>query len=457
MQNERLTTIVLAAGKGTRMNSPLPKVMHPVAGVPMIQQVVKQCFAAGATDVRVVVGHGKDLVRPCVESLGATIFEQKEPLGTADAVRAARIEDLQGVVVIINGDHPLVEAQDIKSALEEHRLSGAAVSVVTCEVEDPGSYGRIVRDGKQIRAIVEARDASNEVLKIREINTGLYVVDAKALIEILPKIQAQNSQKEFYLTDLVRLGLEGKKKVQAIKARAHVAKGVNDQVELSEINRAIFLRKAHRLMKDGVMILDPGSTYIEESVTVGPATVIYPGALLRGQSRVGSFCVVEPNVFISDCKVGDSVKIRAGSYLEGAVVDDHCIIGPYARLRPETTVGEGAHVGNFVELKKVNFGAKAKANHLTYLGDAEIGEGTNIGCGTITCNFAPDKAKYKTVIGKNAFIGSDTQFIAPVSIGDEAVIGSGSTITKDVPARALAVTRAKQVIRENYSPKKQKD
>lgn len=440
------------------MKSPLPKVVHPVAGIPMIARVVQSAFQAGCDEVRVVVGHGQQLVRQIVEPMGATCFEQKEQKGTGDAVRSAQIETIEGLVMILNGDHPLLSTSDLKSFIEEHRLSQVkgrtALSVVTAELEKAGSYGRIVRSGGQIQAIVEAKDASEEVLKIREINTGIYVCEAKDLKKYLDQVSNKNAQGEYYLTDIVRLALEAKEKVGTIVGRAHVAKGVNDQAELSEVTAAVFKRKAEALMAEGVVMLDPASVYIEDEVQVGAASVIYPGVFLRGKTRVGSFCVLEPQVFVSDSQIADSAKIRAGSYLEQAQVGTGCSVGPYARLRPETVLEEDSQIGNFVELKKVRFGKGSKAGHLTYLGDAEIGEGTNIGCGTITCNYAADKKKYKTIIGKNVFVGSDSQFVAPVKVGDNAVIGSGSTITKDVPENALGVARARQMVKENYKPKK---
>jgi bifunctional UDP-N-acetylglucosamine pyrophosphorylase/glucosamine-1-phosphate N-acetyltransferase len=269
----------------------------------------------------------------------------------------------------------------------------------------------------------------------------------------LPQIQNNNSKKEFYLTDLISLCIQDKKKVQPIKANAKVAVGVNTQLELAKATRLIFKRKALKLLEDGVLMIDPRTTYVEESVEIGAGSVLYPNVFVRGRTRIGSFTVIESNTFISDSDIGDSVQIRGGSYFEGAKVHNKASVGPYARLRPETEIGEEAHVGNFVEMKKVKFGKKSKAGHLTYLGDADVGEEVNVGCGTITCNYAADKKKYKTKIGNRVFVGSDTQFIAPVEIGDDAIIGSGSTITKDVPAKALAVARGRQIIKENYTPK----
>lgn len=448
-----LTVIALAAGKGTRMKSPLPKVLHPVAGRPMIEKVIQASKQAGAQEVRVIVGHGQALVRQVVEPMGVACYVQDEQLGTGHAVRCAKPETITGDVVIMNGDHPLIEASDIKNFVQVFRDEKCDLAVVTAELKNPGEFGRIVRHRGDLAAIVEAKDASAETLKINEVNTGIYIVRAEILTEFLPQIQNNNSKKEFYLTDLISLCIQDKKKVQPIKANAKVAVGVNTQLELAKATRLIFKRKALKLLEDGVLMIDPRTTYVEESVEIGAGSVLYPNVFIRGRSRIGSFSVIESNTFISDSVIGDSVQIRGGSYFEGAHVHNKASVGPYARLRPETEIGEEAHVGNFVEMKKVRFGKKSKAGHLTYLGDAEVGEEVNVGCGTITCNYAADKKKYKTKIGNRVFVGSDTQFIAPVEIGDDAIIGSGSTITKNVPAKALAVARGRQIVKENYTPK----
>lgn len=442
----RLVAIVMAGGKGTRMKSPLPKVLHPVAGRPMIEKVIKAVQGGGAGEVRVVVGHGQNLVRKVVEPYGVFCFEQKEQLGTAHAVRAADIDSIDGEVLIISGDHPLVDSQDIKNFIRTFREEKLDLAVVTAEVKKPGDLGRIVRQKGELRAIVEAKDASTDTLKIKEINSGIYLVRSRILDEYLPQIKNQNAKGEYYLTDLVSLCLDGRKRVQAIRSSPRVAWGVNSQSELAKATQFIFHRKVKKLMEEGVVVLDPRSTYIEDTVEVGAGSVIYPNSFLRGKTRLGVFCVVEPNVFVSDAQVGDSVQIRAGSYLEQCIVHHRCILGPYARIRPESEIFEEAHIGNFVELKKVKFGKKSKASHLTYLGDAEIGEEVNIGCGTITCNYGIDKRKHITKIGDRVFVGSDTQLVAPIEIGDDVIIGSGSTLTKSVPAKALAVARSKQVI-----------
>lgn len=347
----------------------------------------------------------------------------------------------------------MIEGSDVKDFIRIFRDEKCDLAVVTAEVKNPAEFGRIVRHKGDLAAIVEAKDASADTLKIREINTGIYVVRASVLTDYLPKISNNNSKKEFYITDLISMCITDKLKVQAIKSTPKVAVGVNTQIELAKATRLLFKRKALRLMEEGVLMIDPKTTYVEESVTIGAGTVIYPNVFIRGKSKIGQFSVIESNSFISDSLIGDSVQVRGGCYLEKAEIHSKASVGPFARLRPETVIGEEAHVGNFVEMKKVNFGKKSKAGHLTYLGDAEIGEEVNIGCGTITCNYAADKKKYKTKIGNRVFVGSDTQFVAPIEIGDDALIGSGSTITKDVPAKALAVARGKQIIKENYTVK----
>lgn len=454
MSQSRVTAIILAAGKGTRMKTTLPKVLHPVAGEPLIFRPIRACQQAGIDEIRIVVGYGKDLVTRAIEPLGALSFVQDQQKGTAHAVKSAQVETIEGTVVILNGDHPLISVSDIKYFIEEFRNSEADLAVVTCELENPGSYGRVIRQYGQVVAIVEAKDASADALEIKEVNTGLYVARAEILEKYLAEIDSSNVQQEFYLTDLIEICNEHKKRVVAIKGGHHVSSGVNSQHELSQASKEIFMKKNQSLMDEGVIIVDPACTYIEETVNVGASTVIYPGVYLKGKTKIGSYCVIEPHSMIVDSHLADNVEIKSSSYIEGSKVGSNCTVGPFARLRPDTELAEDVKIGNFVETKKVKLAKGVKASHLTYLGDAEVGEGTNIGCGTITCNYATDKKKYKTVIGKNVFVGSDTQFVAPIQIGDNSVIGSGSTITKDVPANALAVARGKQFIKENYVTKK---
>ncbi len=449
----KTTAIILAAGLGSRMKSPLPKVLHPVGGKPMIARLLNQCLLAGFNESRLVIGHGSELVQQVVQpvihqmsvDMTTTVHQQKEQLGTANAVLSADIDSLEGLVVIMGGDHPLLFADDLKLFITEFLNKNLDLGVVTVELSNPSEFGRIVRQGPQLKAIVEAKDASVETLKIKEVNTGIYILKSELLKKYLPQIKNNNSKKEFYLTDIVSMAIEKGHSVQAISSlNLNVAHGVNTQVELASANEILFQKKATELMNNGVIFLDPKTCYIEESVLIGAGSVIYPGVFIRGQTVIGPFSVIEPHVFISDSILADGVQIKAGSYIEKAQIKSQVHIGPYARIRSETIIEEKAHIGNFVELKKVHFGARSKAGHLSYLGDAEIGEDVNIGCGTITCNYAPDKKKYKTKIGDRVFVGSDTQFVAPVEIESDAMIASGSTITMSVPSEALAIARARQ-------------
>ncbi|MES2963993.1 MAG: bifunctional UDP-N-acetylglucosamine diphosphorylase/glucosamine-1-phosphate N-acetyltransferase GlmU [Bdellovibrionota bacterium] len=448
-----LSVIILAAGKGTRMKSPLPKVLHPAAGTPIIKKVIDAVKGAGATEIRVVVGHGEALVRKVVEPMGVVCYPQQNQWGTADAVKAADPGTLKGDVLILAGDHPLIEPSDIEFILKEFKERGCDLAVVSTVVKNPGKFGRIVRHKGELRAIVEAADAGADALKINEINTGIYVMTVDTLNDYLPRIQNHNSKKEYYLTDIVSITQEVGDKVDAIKVRQSVGFGVNTQEELARATRKLFQRKNLALMEEGVLMIDPKTTYVEDEVTVGPGSVLYPGVYLRGRTKIGAYCMIEPGCYLAHTLLEDGVHVKAYSYFENTVVRAKATLGPFTRLRPETEIGPEAHVGNFVEMKKVKFGARSKAGHLSYLGDATVGEDVNIGCGTITCNYAADKQKYRTVIGDRVFVGSDTQFIAPIEIGADSFIGSGSTITKDVPAKALAVARGKQIIKENWTPK----
>ena len=448
------TAIILAGGQGTRMKSPLPKVLHPVAGQPLISRVIQSCRSAGITEVRVVVGHGQNLVKSVLEPLEVQTFVQEKQLGTADAVKSAKLDSIESDVIIVNGDHPLITDIDLKNFISDFKERQLDLAVVTVELEKPGEFGRIVRRGSQLVSIVEAKDASAETLKIKEINTGIYIVKAEVLKKYIPLIQNKNSKQEFYLTDLVDLALSNKLKVQAIlSTNTDVAHGVNNQIELAAATKKVFQLKNKKLMESGVVLIDPSTCYIEETVIIGAGSVIYPNSFIRGKTAIGAFSVVESNCFISDSVIGDSVHLKAGCYIEQVIIKNKASVGPYARLRPETLIDEEAHVGNFVEMKKVKFGKKSKAGHLTYLGDAEIGEDVNIGCGTITCNYAADKKKYKTVIGDRVFVGSDSQLVAPVTIGSDALIASGTTVTKNVPDGALALARSPQVNKEGYAQK----
>lgn len=447
------TAIILAAGKGTRMNSALPKVLHPVAGKPMISRVIDSCKKAGVNDIRVVVGHGATLVKSVLEAEGVTFFEQRNQLGTADAVKSAQPETIEGNIIILNGDHPLIEPENIISFIREFKEQKLDIGLVTTVLKEPGDFGRIVRNGGELYAIVESKDASADALKIKEVNTGIYLTRGAILNLLLPDIKNENLKKEYYLTDIISLGIEERKKVKTISGSRNVSLGVNNQIELAKATKWVFKLHLKKLMENGVLIIDPRNTYIEETVEIGPGTVVYPGSYIKGKTKIGKFCMIETNTFIVDATIEDSVQIKSGSYIEFSHIHSKCNIGPYARIRPDTELLDEVHIGNFVEVKKSRIGKKSKAAHLAYIGDADIGEETNIGCGTIFVNYMPNKEKHRTKVGDNCFIGSDVQLIAPLEIGSGAVLGAGSVITKNVPANALAVTRATQMIKENYKPK----
>lgn len=457
-----MTALILAGGQGTRMKSPLPKVLHPVAGKPMIVRALESCNQAGIKNIRIVLGHGQNLVNsvlePIQQSLNAKTYVQPQQLGTADAVKVADLGTIEGDVLIMNGDHPLIKTEDIKNFFKLFQEQKLDLAVFTVKLNEKNDFGRIIRANHKLQSIVETKDASPEILKITEINTGIYLAKAEVLQKLIPQIKNNNSKKEFYLTDIIGLAREQSFQVDAILMdNTDIAHGVNSQIELAAATAKAFLLNAEKLMNSGVIFIDPKSTYIEDTVIVAAGCVIYPGVFLRGKTAIGAFSVIESNCFISDSVIGDGVQIKAGSYIEKTIIHSQASVGPYARLRPETTIGQGAHVGNFVEMKKVNFGAKSKAGHLTYLGDADIGEDVNIGCGTITCNYAADKKKYKTIIKDRVFVGSDTQFIAPVTVESDAIIASGTTVTRNVSAGALALSRTPQVNKEGYAKKFRKD
>lgn len=447
------TAIVLAAGKGSRMSSRLPKVLHPVAGEPMLRRVVNSLNLAGAKEVLVVLGDDESSILPVIKPLGACCFRQESPKGTAHAVGSVKIDNITGFIFICNGDHPLMSSDEIVRAIEEFKNQDSVLAVLTAHLNDPKEFGRVVKHQGELQAIVEVKDASQETLKIKEVNTGAYIVSAEVLKKYLKEIDCHNQQKEFYLTDLVALCRENNEKLSTIEVSKDFAQGVNTQMELAKVTQIVYLEKAKKLMSEGVTIIDPNNTYIEEDVTVGSSTVIYPGAFIKGKTFIGELCIIEPNVFIDNCDLASSVHVKAGSYLEKSKICTKAIIGPYAHLRPGSDIGEDCRVGNFVELKKTKMGARSKASHLSYLGDSIIGDDCNIGCGTVTVNYSFDKKKYKTEIGDNSFVGSGTHLVAPVSLGKNSFIACGTVITKEVPDGALAIGRSKQIIKENYKPK----
>ena len=451
---KNITAVVLCAGEGSRMHSRMPKSLHPVAGHPMLVRILFTLKSAGVEDIQVVI-HKKNEV---LFSQIASVFSAKvcvqgtEKKGTAQAVLST-LPHLQEVAFIINGDHPLVAVADIKNMLDTFQKESADICIGSFIKENPKGYGRIIRQKGRVQSIAEEDTLTHESQNIKEVNAGLYMISTDCLKTELPQIDNKNSKKEYRLTDIVALSKE--KTVATCLVSEDGALGVNTQKDLSFATKKIFTRKLNQLMSEGVIVVDPLNTYVEDTVAVGQGSVLHPGVYLKGNTAIGVFSVLEPSCFIVNSVVQQNVLVRAGSYLEGAEVGMGSTIGPYARLRPGTKVGKQCRIGNFVEMKKTQFGAGSKAGHLSYLGDAEIGEGVNIGSSVVTCNLNADGKKYKTRIGNKVFVGSGVQIVAPVELKEGSFVGAGSVITKDVPAGALAVERATQKTVENYLQKKQ--
>jgi len=439
--------VILAAGQGTRMKSALPKVLHEIVGKPMIAHVIRTAATLTPNTVSLVIGHKAELVRSALAHLPNVRFAVQEPqLGTAHALQQVEplLRGQSGTLVLLSGDVPLLTGETLRSLVATHVSAGAAATVVTAAVDRPYGYGRIVREEGRIARIVEERDASSTERQIHEINSGIYAFDLDPLFDALRGIASQNAQGEFYLTDLIGIYRQRGLPVETLQLEGfHEIRGINSRAELAEVSRVVRQTKNEELMAAGVTLIDPATTYIDPDVEIAADTVIHPGVVIQGRSRVGSGCVIQPHVRIVDSQIADRVAINSFCLIVGAQVATGASVGPFAHLRPETVVGESAKVGNFVELKKTTLGAGAKVSHLSYLGDTTLGANANVGAGTITCNYDGQR-KHATVIEDDAFIGSDTQLIAPVRVGKGAYVGTGTTVREDVPAGALAVSAGKQ-------------
>jgi bifunctional UDP-N-acetylglucosamine pyrophosphorylase/glucosamine-1-phosphate N-acetyltransferase len=457
MSSTAIHVVVLAAGQGTRMKSSLPKVLHRVPGGTMLDRVVRTANELSPASQTIVIGHGAEAVRLHLKGRTDIQFALQEPqLGTAHALlqTAPLLAGKTGTLVLLSGDVPLLRASTLRTLVTHHCGSKAAATVVTATLERPFGYGRIVRVDGEVARIVEERDASPAERQIREINSGIYAFDMAPLFEALSGIASQNAQGEYYLTDLVAIYRRRRMPVKSVLVDdAQEVRGINSRTELAEVSRLVRQQKNEELMASGVTLIDPAATYIEPDVEVGADTVIHPGVILEGRTRVGSACEIHAHVTIADSEIGDNVTIKSFSYITGSRIDAGAQVGPFAHLRPDTIVGEGAKIGNFVELKKTTLGAKSKANHLSYLGNATIGTNVNVGAGTITCNYDGEH-KHETVIEDGAFIGSDTQLIAPVRVGKGAYVAAGSSITADVPAGALGIARGRQSVVDGWVERK---
>ena len=440
--------VILAAGKGTRMKSVYPKVLHRVGGTPMIELVLAQASRLSPRSITIVVGYGAEEVKAALAAHPGLRFVVQEPqLGTAHALlcASATLKGASGTVVLLSGDVPLLSASTLSALVDWHLAAQAAATVVTAVTDNPTGYGRVVRTApRDIARIVEERDASPAEREIQEVNGGIYAFELDGLFDALKAIATDNAQNEYYLPDLVAIFRARGQAVETITVpRIEEIQGINSRRELAAVSRLVRLAKNDELMAAGVTIEDPATTYIDPDVTVGPDTIIHPGVSLEGRTTVGSGCEIHSSVRIVDSSLGDRVVVHNYSVLTGARLEDAAQVGPFAHLRKDSLVGAGAKVGNFVEMKKTSLGRGSKSMHLSYLGDAVIGSNVNIGAGTITCNY-DGASKRTTTIEDGAFIGSDTQLIAPVTVGKGAYVGSGTTVRENVPPGALAVSAGKQ-------------
>lgn len=449
-----IAVVILAAGKGTRMKSNLPKVLHKIGGKSMLEEVLSTAEKLNPQRVIVVVGFGANHVKAILPE-GVIAVEQVQQLGTGHAMMQAMpaLEGFNGSVVTLYGDVPLLTLDTLNKLLDKHTQTDAAVTVLTALLEDPSGYGRIVRNGEIFDRIVEDKDASLEEKKIKEINSGVYCFSSDALEKYLPQLTPQNKQGEYYLTDILELAKKDNKVVETfITNDSAEILGANNRVQLAELAQLRNQRKLQKLMISGVTIFDPNNTYIDDDVEIEPDTIIQPGTFLYGNCRIGSGSIIGPYTTLVNVEVGSNVVIER-SVVEEAKVQQGACVGPFSHIRPGSIVCQDAKIGNYVELKNSTVGKGSKASHLTYLGDTILGENVNIGAGTITCNYNGQE-KFPTEIDDNAFIGSNSSLVAPVKIGKNAVTGAGSTITKDVPSNALAVGRGKQVNYKDWVLKK---
>jgi bifunctional UDP-N-acetylglucosamine pyrophosphorylase/glucosamine-1-phosphate N-acetyltransferase len=447
----KLTAILLAAGQGTRMKSSHPKVLHEILGRPLIAYLIETLKTIGILDILTVIGYQAEKVEQALAPWGVRFVVQEPQQGTGHAVQVAMtaIPPEAGTVLVLCGDVPLIAGESIQALLRLHQESGAAVTVQTVELPDGAHYGRVLRDGDgRVVEVVQAKDAGHrpEILAVREINTGAYCFDAHFLRQALGELAVSPVTGEIYLTDMIMLAHKHGRRVEALldPDRENLL-GINSRQELALATQTLKRRINEAHMAAGVTLVDPETVYIGPEVVIGRDTVIYPFCQIEGATRIGENCRIGPNALITDSTLAEQVWVKMGSVITESRLAAGVQVGPFAHLRPLSDLREGVRVGNFVEVKKSILHPGVKANHLTYLGDAEVGAGSNVGAGTITCNYDGIR-KHRTVIGERAFIGSNTALVAPVTIGDGAYVGAGSTITKDVPPHMLGLSRARQVV-----------
>ncbi|KEI04469.1 bifunctional UDP-N-acetylglucosamine diphosphorylase/glucosamine-1-phosphate N-acetyltransferase GlmU [Clostridium botulinum] len=449
------SAVVLAAGKGKRMKSTLPKVLHKVSGKEMVNQVIDTLRKSDIQDIDLVIGNGAEEVKKATEDRKVMYSIQSEQLGTGHALMCAKdfLEGKDGVVAVFTGDAPLITSKTVKDLIEFHNKGEFKATILTALVNNPFGYGRIIRDNSgEVKKIVEHKDCTSDELKVNEINSGMYCFDIKELLNNLDKLQNNNSQGEYYLTDIIELLKEKGCKVGAISVDSDEIRGVNSRVQLAEAEEILRLRINNMHMENGVTLIDPKNTYIGSDVVIEEETVIYPGNVIEGNTVIKKGCILYPNSRIKDSVIESKVEIQSSVILESHV-GKNTTVGPFAYIRPESNIGEGARIGDFVEIKKSTIGNGTKVSHLTYIGDAEVGSDCNFGCGTVVVNY-DGKTKNKTIIGDNSFIGCNTNLVSPVEVEDNTYIAAGSTITKKVEAGDLAIARAKQVNIKGWVAKK---
>lgn len=449
------TSVILAAGMGTRMKSKMPKVLHKVCGKPLSKWVIDASKAAGADKVCAVVGHKAETVKEVLGDV-CEFALQAEQKGTGHAVMQAIdvIKNSKGEVVILNGDTPLITAETINKAIEYHKNNGNQATVITAILDDATGYGRIVRDNDgSVLKIVEQKDASEEEKKINEVNSGMYVFDAQSLVYALDKITPNNAQGEYYLTDTLEILLSAGKKIggYAISDNDEI-RGINDRVQLNEAENIMQKRINEYHMRNGVTMRNPESVYIEDGVEIGNDTEICQNVTIKSGTKIGSDCVIGSGSMLDRAVIHDGVDVLSSVILESEV-DEGTHVGPFAYIRPNCHVGKEVKVGDFVELKNSNIDDGTKISHLTYIGDSDVGKRVNFGCGTVTCNY-DGKKKYRTTIGDDCFVGCNTNFVSPINVDDGVYIAAGSTITEDIPENSLSIARARQVNKEGWKDKR---
>lgn len=437
-------SLILAAGQGKRINSNIPKVLHKVCGKEMVNHVIDTLRRTNVEDINVIIGKGAELVKTNTESRSVTYSMQEEQLGTGHAVKCAAdfLKGKKGTVAVFCGDAPLIKEDTINKMFDEHLANKNSATVLTSILDDATGYGRIIRSGDEVLKIVEHKDCNAEELKVNEMNAGVYCFDIELLLESLEKLSNSNAQGEYYLTDVIGILKEEKYRVGAVITDYEETIGVNSRVQLSQVESILRNRINTKHMENGITLIDSSSTYIGVDVQIGRDTIIYPGNVIEGNTVIGENCILYPNSRISDSVIENNVEIQSSVILQSRI-GNNTTVGPFAYIRPESVIGNDVRVGDFVEIKKSTIGDNTKVSHLTYIGDAEVGENCNFGCGTVTVNY-DGKNKNKTIIGNNSFIGCNTNLISPVKVEDNTYIAAGSTITNDVKEGELAVARAKQ-------------